>query len=96
MNSKKDPNYTANSIQILSDEVAAKRFGYEKVLELSKLYPIASTRFLETMVEAAQLAGVEPELVAERYIECDMTIELPEEFQTIYADLVRERQKQER
>lgn len=85
--------YNAKSIKILSDAVAAKRFGYEKAIELSNQYAGVSAEWLKLIVEASNLCGIEPEIVCAKYLDLDKTVTLPEEFAEIYKDLLREKWK---
>ena len=75
---------------ILSDAVAASKFGYEKAREMKEIYPYMPYDTVKILVDASQLVGIEPELAMERYANGDKSIALPQEFDVVYRDLLTE------
>lgn len=79
-------DYTAKDIKILSDAVAAQKFGYEKAREILDQYAGVSREFVEAVVEACSMVGIEPERVMDKYTK-GRNIEIPEEFYAVYKEI---------
>lgn len=81
-------SYDENSIQVLGQSVADERFGYTKILELSRAYPSAPTPFLQRLVEAAVMSGWGVEAAEAKYLRKSSSKPPPAEFTAIYAELM--------
>jgi len=84
----KQNDYTAKNIKVLSEDVAASKFDYQKVLRYKHYYPNIPSEVLSRLIEASQRAGIDHELAIEKYVCENKEIQLTDEFYMIFDHLL--------
>ena len=87
--SGKTENYTAASIRVLNHAEQADRFSFARAGDLAAQYTHVPRGFIERLLAACEMSGMEPEMAIHRYLVGDRAVEVTEEFVECFKEISR-------
>lgn len=86
-------NYNASSIRVLRPEEAAERCDWVKASDLAMRYKWVPESIVARLLEASRLSGEDWPTVERRYLRADKSVDVSQDFRTVYAELADQRGK---
>lgn len=88
-------DYDASSIRVLAEDEIPERFLWAKAGGLAEQYPHVPRAFIERMLEACELSGMDHALAVARYLDGDRSVAVTEEFVACHTELSRNKRYSE-